>query len=237
MIKFFLSLGFISIYLNMYAQIDSIELNGFYHIHDFDIKNNLYKLSHLTSDSIVEADSIIFNAQKYLENLKFSKKKLRFEDSVELVISSRTLKHYGEKSVYNKDNSFMRFIWFKDDIQKIVGIDLDEKNNFRQSLYLKIGNGKFNRKGDLILKQEISLSKKKYKKLAKKIKIHNIDFSDLYCGVENDIEFTIPNLIIEKTNKNTNHILMLNNCKLYKGKKYRWVLRFFKSVEKLAKRS
>jgi|GEM_PF-4602675 len=234
-IKLFLI--FVTAFLGANAQIDSLELNYLYRIHDFEIINNYYKVSQHVSKSVIEEDSILFDAHKYLENLKFSKEKLGFEDTVELVIASRTLKHYDEKSIYNiKDTALVRLIWFNENFQKIIGVDLGEKNNFQYSLNLKIGNGQHSRKGDLILKKEISLPKRKYKKLTKKLKTWNIDFADMYCDKEKEIEFIIPDLIIERVYKNISDILILNKCKLYKDRKYRWILRFFKRVEKLAKK-
>lgn len=223
-------------YTNLTAQTDSIELNYFLQIHDFSIKNNSYKFTQPLTNSLIESDSIIFNVEQYFNNMKLSKKQIYYEDSLELIIASRTLKSYNESYIYDKNESYFRFIWFKEGIQKIVGINLNPINGGDYFFILKKGDGELSRKGNLIINKKIEIPKRKHIKLIKFLKKYKFNITDMFCGKNNMLEFTVPDLIVERVEENNNYLLVLNECKLLRKRKYRWLLKFHKKIKRLAKK-
>ena len=141
----------------VYGQLDNIEYNWWSQIAKFKIKDNQYFFK-TGNDSIIESDDLLFNSDKFFENFDKDGKHPDYMDSIEMVITSRTMKKSYLESTLVSTNNSLRICWMRDSLPIIFTIsDLDNEN---YSVFTKIGDGKARFHGNIILDTLMVLSKK-----------------------------------------------------------------------------
>jgi hypothetical protein len=193
------------------AQVDDIEYNLWEQIYDFKIENNRYFFMAWDTGEIIEEDTLLFDVNIFFSNYP-AEYKPDYLDSVQFTIASRTLKKsYGEKILHDKKNEFIRICWLKENYQVIL--KLEELKNENIKISLKIGNGNYERHGNVLYDSMSYLSKKESKKIQKLI---NMEFyRDLKNGVICQDELHLPNVFFfEFIDGEEKNIIVISECNL-----------------------
>ncbi len=204
------------------AQIDSIEYNLWEQIYDFEIIKNEYYFKTWDGETI-EKDTIIFDANQFFNNYP-SDYKPEYLDSVQFAIASRTLKSfYREKILHNKQNEFIRICWLKENHPVILKFEELKEANIKLSL--KVGDGNYERHGDILQDTTFYLTERNSKKVHKIIDAST--FKNLRNGVICPNNLHLPNVFFfEYKIGEAENIFVISECNL-ESSVYKEVLKLY----------
>jgi len=223
-------ISFISSYQLIYAQVDSIEYNYWKQIYDFGIENNQYYFKTWEGETI-EKDSLLFDSSRFFAN--HSADYSNYCDSVQFVITSRTLKKfYNEEILFNKQNDFIRICFLRD--ENPIIIRFEELKNESIKISFRIGNGNFNYHGDIINDTTFYIGKKHSRKIQKNINENTFNYlrSGVICA--NEI-YSYDLFYFEFLNGKDENTIVIDECNI-KSSDYKNVYKFYEIAKSISKK-
>lgn len=219
-VKLVLYFLFLNQFLN--AQIDSIEYNLWEQIYDFEILKNEYYFKTWGGETI-EKDTIIFDANRFFDNYP-SDYSPEYLDSVQFAIASRTLKSfYGENILHNKQNEFIRICWLKENYPVILKFEKLKKANI--NFALKVGDGNYERHGNILQDTTFYLTERNSKKIHKIIDANT--FKNLKNGVICSNNLQLPNVFYFEYKIGVDeNIIVISECNL-ESPAYKEILKLY----------
>lgn len=150
-----------------------VEMNIKWPIHSFSISGQVYSFKDKETKETIETDSMVFDNNRFFSNFR-EEKHPDYQDSIEHIITSRTMVKCFKEPYYYKDNreQYVRLCWFRKETPLVF--KLQELNNRNMKLQIKKGNGNWNFEGNMTTDTTLTVDEKTTKKIKNLLNWHSL---------------------------------------------------------------